>query len=389
MTSETPPVRVEVRIEKLVAGGDGLARVDGLPVFVPRSAPGDRLLVDLVERHRDYARAEIVELLEPGPGRREPPCPHFDRCGGCDLQHLEDRLQVDLKVAAVRETLERLGRVEWPAEVEVVAGDAWGYRLRSAVRTRPTEGGFEVGYFERLSHRLVPVDCCPVLVPELERVLSRLPAALAGEAPARLDLAVGEDGSLTTAPVVEGLGHGEVSRRVGEHLYAYDARCFFQGHAGLLAALVDRVVGDERGEQAVDLYAGVGLFTLPLAGRYGQVVAVEGDRVAARYARINGRRNRLGNIEVVAASVDAWVEQLPADVDRLVVDPPRSGMTRRLRRAIAERRPRRLTYVSCHPAALARDLRELRHHYRLLGLTLLDLFPQTGHMEVVAQLAAP
>ena len=379
---------IEVRVEKLVAGGDGFARHSGRPVFIPRVAPGDRLRVKITERKRDYLRGEVSELLEPGPGRREPPCQHFEKCGGCDLQHLEDDLQVELKVEAVRETLRRLARIELPEDLDVRAADPWAYRLRTRVRYEVDEsGGPRIGYFVRLSHLLVPIEHCPVLVPELERAVLGVGGSLPAEgAPERLDIASGDDGKITFAPFVEGLAHGEVSRKMGEFEYAFDARCFFQGHAGLLEQLVDSVVGDATGSEAWDLYAGVGLFSLPLASRYQSVQAVEGDTVAARYARINGRRNRVRNLEVSGGAVDSRIGEMPAGVDRVIVDPPRSGLSAATLATLLERRPKRLTYVSCHAAALARDLRLMRETYHLADATLFDLFPQTGHMEVVVQL---
>lgn len=381
---------VEVVVEKLVAGGDGLARVDGLPLFIARSAPGDRLRVRVWQRKSGYGRAEIVEVLEPGPDRREPPCPVFDRCGGCDLQQLEDAAQVRHKVAATRETLERLGGVEWPAEVRVVSGAAWGYRLRARLHTAAGEAGVEVGYRERSSHRLVPIDGCPVLVTPLDELVGDLPAVLASAdpLPERLDLAAGDERQVTLSPPVAGLPRGEVSLRLGGYDYDFDARCFFQAHAELTAQLAEEVVGEWSGETACDLYAGVGLFALPLAARYTRVTAVEGDTVAARYQRRNVRRNGVRNLEVENRAVESWVNELPPGIDRVVVDPPRAGLGVSVLGALIGRPPRRLTYVSCHPAALARDLRTLARKYTLERLTLLDLFPQTGHIEVVAQLAA-
>ena len=441
---------IEVTVDRLIAGGDGFARHEGIPIFIARSAPGDRLRVRLVERRPDYGRAEIVEILAPGPGRREPPCPYFARCGGCDLQHLDDAVQTRAKAAAVVETLVRLGGVELPAEPEVVTASPFGYRLRAQLHVRPVAAGavvagpaplglsdpvrsrssvaagiagpdpsgsarssvaagiaapeapqpapagaqVQTGYYARGSHDLVPIDHCPILVPELEAVLPALPALLAAPgAPRRLDLAAG-DGAVTAAPVVAGLPHGEVSLTVagppgvGELTYSYDARCFFQAHRELVGELLTRAVGPWKGEEAYDLYAGVGLFSVPLARRYGRVVAVEGDRVAARYARTNARRNRVANLEVVAQVVESWIGRLPEGAARVVVDPPRGGLSRRVRTALFHARPQRLTYVSCHPATLARDLKGLHPGYRLESLVLLDLFPQSGHMEAVAQLAA-
>ncbi len=377
---------IEVTVEKLVMGGDGLARYEGIPIFVPRAVPGDRLRIRLTQRRPDYARAEIVEVLEAGPGRRQPPCEYFERCGGCDLQQIEDDLQPRLKAAAVVETLRRLGRLELPPP-EVVAGEAWAYRLRAQLHAAAGAAGRpEVGYFARGSRTLVGVDRCPILVPELENALGDLAAGLPDEPPRRLDLAAGDAASWTMAPVVEGMPRGPVELVVGEHTLRYDARAFFQSHRGLLPRLVEAAVGSWRGDHAGDLYAGVGLFTLALAGRYRQVVAVESDPAAARYARINARRNNLEAIEILALRAETALARWPGPCDRLLVDPPRAGLSRQVRDGVLALRPERLTYVSCDPPTLARDLRQLTGAYRVESWTLLDLFPQTGHMEAVVQM---
>ncbi|MCB1008399.1 MAG: class I SAM-dependent RNA methyltransferase, partial [Acidobacteria bacterium] len=272
---------LDLRIEKLVAGGDGLGRLDGVPIFVPRTAPGDRVRVRLVERRPDYGRGEVVELLAPGAGRREPPCPHFADCGGCDLQHLEVGAQLRAKALAAAETLARIARIELPRP-DVIAGDPWRYRIRTQLHTRRSGGGWEVGYYARGSRRLVPIRECRVLVPELEEAALGLASRLGDEAPERIDLAVGDEGSVAAAPPAAGLEGGELHRTVAGFPLAYDARCFFQGHVGLLETLVERAVGSAEGELAFDLYGGVGLFALPLARRYRRVVTVEADRVAGR-----------------------------------------------------------------------------------------------------------
>ena len=378
-------VELVVRVEKIVMGGDGLARNEGMPLFIPRAAPGDLLRVRVVERRSDYGRAEIVKILEPGEGRREPPCPHFATCGGCDLQHLEDSVQLRVKALAVRETLRRLGGLE-NVRFEILAGEAWGYRLRHQLQVGDTDRGRRVGYFARASHELVPIDVCPILVPELESKLKRWPLRVREVEHRRLDVVAGDDESWGCSPVVEDVPHGELTITVGDFSYLLDAGCFFQGHRGLLPRFVDNVIGDGEGETAIDLYAGVGLFSLPLARRYGKVISVEGDRTASRYARKNAQRHGFAKLETVHQSVDSWVDALPAGIDRVVVDPPRGGLAQRVTEMLLARRPKRLTYVSCHPATLARDLKSLRKGFELVSLTLVDMFPQTGHMEVVAQL---
>lgn len=380
----------EVVIEKLVAGGEGLARIEGVPVFVARSAPGDRLRVRLTERHSDYGRATIVEILQPGPGRRPDPFPELSATGLCDLQHLDDALQVRLRAEAVQETLARLGRIELPERIEVLSGQPWGYRLRTQLHAAPdpVTGAMRVGYHARGTNDLVAVDRCALLVPELDALLAELPARLAGSPARRLDLAAGDGAEITVAPLLPGLPHGEVSMVVGGLSYAFDARCFFQVHRQLLPRLVELAVGPWEGGEAFDLYSGVGLFSLALAGRYRRVVGVEADRVAARYARNNARRNRLQRVEGVAQVAESWIAALPDRPDRVLVDPPRAGLASKVRQALAARAARRLTYVSCDAATLARDLRFLNAAYRIESIHLLDLFPQTGHMEAIVQLLA-
>jgi len=378
---------LELLVEQLVAGGEGLGRWQGIPVFVPRAAPGDRLRVRLVERRPGYGRGEIVEILAAGPGRREPRCRHFADCGGCDLQHLDDATQLRAKSAATFETLRRLSGLSLPAPSEIVAGAPFGYRLRTQLHLAADGERIAAGYHARGSRRLVPVGECPVLAPALERAVVGLAAELAPPQPTRVDLALGDGGEIAAAPPLPGLPGRELVRRVGGFDYRFDARCFFQGHAGLLERFVDRVVGGDGGELAFDLYGGVGLFALPLARRYRRVVLVEGDRVAARFARKNAQAAGLSGVDTVHRAVESWAAAgLVAGADRVVVDPPRDGLPVAVRRLLVARPARRLTYVSCHAAALARDLADLAAAYEVAALDLVDLFPQTGHMEVIVQM---
>lgn len=380
---------LELTIEKLVAGGDGLGRFEGIPIFVACAAPGDRVRVRLVERRPDYGRAEILEILEPGPGRRTAPCPHFADCGGCDLQHLDERVQLRLKVEAALETLRRIAKLELPAPTRILAGRNWGYRLRTQLHLEVRDGKILVGYHARGSKRLVPIRQCAVLEPALERFALALPSKLQSPVPARLDLALGDRGEISAAPPAPPLTGGELVRRIGGFDYRFDARTFFQGHAELLPELIALVVGEERGGVAYDLYCGVGLFSLPLAQRYERLVAVESDRMASRYAGKNLRAAELANVELVPSAVESWIGAGLADgADRVLVDPPRDGLPKIVRQLLVARPARRLTYVSCHAAALGRDLVELAAAYRVESIAFADLFPQTGHLETVVQLVS-
>ncbi len=399
--------RLELTIEKVVLGGDGLARWRDLPIFVPRAAPGDVVLARITERRPSYARAEIEGVISAGPLRREAPCPFYARCGGCQLQHIEDDAQLGLKVAAATETLRRLGGID-PAQLaschveEPVADRQWGYRLRAQVHVeQDAEGSIGVGFRRRRSHDLVQVDRCPVLAPALEARLADLPRLLdegaqAGQAPpSRLSLAtdgLDEDSPVVAAPPWGGLPGGALETEVLGRRLTYDARCFFQAHGGLLETLARSAVGAFEGETAVDLYAGVGFFTVGLADRYGSVTAVEGESVAARYARNNLRLNGLRHCRVERAAVESWVdgkagaEGLRPGLDRVLVDPPRIGLSWNVRRALLRAAPARLTYVSCDAATLARDLGELTRDFDLESITFFEIFPQTAHLETVVQL---
>ncbi|MGQ0552622.1 MAG: class I SAM-dependent RNA methyltransferase [Planctomycetota bacterium] len=375
---------VELRIERLVTGGEGLARHGGRPVFVPLTAPGDRLVARITESRKGHARGVLVTLLEAGTGRRAAPCRHFADCGGCDLQHLDEATQLALKVAATRETLRRLGGVELP-EPEIVEGAPWGYRLRAQLFV--TEG--RLAYRARGSHRLVPIENCPILDPALQACWPALARDAHAQGLRRVAITAGTDGCSATPPSAA-LPLAAVRRRVGEHEFAYDAKVFFQAHGGLLEALAERAVGGWRGQCALDLFAGVGFFSLPLARRYQRVLAVESQSEAMQFLRQNIAHNGAEQVEVLGADLEAAGQ--PEDladwsaVDRVLVDPPRSGLPPELRRALLSAGVARLSYVSCDPATLARDLRELTAVYAVESWTLLDLFPQTGHIEAVVQL---
>lgn len=380
---------IEAKVEKLVAGGDGLAFHEGMSVFIPLSAPGDRVRARLVERRKNYARAEIVEILEGGPARRTPPCRFFDRCGGCDLQHIEDEEQPRIKARAFGETLKRLAGITFENSIDLVTGSAWGYRLRTQIHWRSQEGKVTAGYHGKKSHEIIPVDACPVLVPELEALLPDLPESLSSidsqESGPVLSLCAG-DQSIAADPVLPITTGPSTEVTAGGSRFLVDGRTFFQGHRGLLDNLQNLAVGEEQGKLAADLYCGVGFFSVPLAQRYGKVLGIEESPEACRYARRNARNTTRGNLKIFRQTVESWVQDLPVDIDRVLMDPPRAGLPGKVRQALLETRPPHLTYVSCHPAALARDLKALLEVYRIDSLSLLDLFPQTSHLEAVVQL---
>lgn len=382
----------EVLIERIVPGGAGLAHADGRTLFVGLAAPGDRLRVRIDQTRGHIAFASITEIIEPSPSRVEPPCPYFGRCGGCDFQQLSYEAQLEAKVSIVRDCLRRIARIESPQDIPITASPSqWHYRARAqwqydAVRTR-------LGYFERGSHRVCDVAECPVITSPLQAELALLrKGMLEGSLPEAAEFqAVAGDEGATLAPPFGPNAAREVSRTIGDFHYRFSAEGFFQINQELLPALIDAALRGAQGERALDLYCGVGLFTLPLAQRFTHVTGVEANSAALGFARTNLSDAHFSNVVLECSKVSDWLRanrSKSAPVDLLLLDPPRAGAEEDTIRSIIILNPRRISYVSCDPATLARDLKHLiEAGYRLDSVAAFDMFPQTHHVETVAHLS--
>lgn len=389
------PDTIEIRIEKVIYGGHGLGRVEGQAVFVPFTAPGDLVRARVTERAKGFLRAEVVERLESGPGRRDAPCEYFGACGGCQLQHMTYEAQLAAKGEFVRDAIERIGRMPVPNEI-VVRGapeHEFGYRVRATAHVVQMEVGTLFGFFSGKSHRVVDIVRCPLFVPELDSAWIAARAAAESVAQARtVELAAG-DGDAAAQPPVPGVGRGPVATTVGGVKYSYGPGEFFQINRPLVEALVTAATGgmSDAGGVALELYSGVGLFTIPLSRRFAKVVAVESSREAVGFALANACVNGAANIEVVGAPVERWLRSpglAPGVVSLALLDPPRSGLGAKSVRDLVRLAPRSIVYVSCDPSTLARDLRVfVDGGYRLDAIEAIDLFPQTFHVETIATLS--
>lgn len=423
---------VELSIEKAVYRGLGLARHEGLVVLLSRAVPGERVRARIESLERGYARASVEAVLETAPARRLSPCRYVPACGGCAYQEVLYPEQLAFKSAILRESLARAG-VSWDGELRVLPSPETGWRTRASLHVKSGAGGVAIGLHEEGSHRLVDLASCLQLSDAMNRAIAGLRAGLAERpgwaaqvrgvelaesldgttlvAALEADLAAPQAASLArlaaSAPGVTGLGvslprrrggrtfvtlHGDphVSSRVGAVTLRAHVQSFFQGNRFLtpeLLAVVSRLV--PAGGPLLDLYAGVGLFALPLALRGDGFRAAEIDELAVADARVNAQAAGLepGRVERldVRAALAAWPRQ---SGERVVLDPPRAGAGPEVVRAVAERRPERIVYVSCDPPTLGRDLRVLlAAGYRLDALEALDLFPNTFHLEAVASLS--
>jgi len=400
---DEPSSRFEVVIEKLVFGGEGLGRHEGKVVFVPFTAPGDRAEVRAIERKKNFIRAEAVRILQPGPGRREPSCPHFLRCGGCQWQHMDYQLQVDTKRSILQELFYHRIPATRGLNVSMEPSPLeYGYRSRARVQLRGQGAGAHAGFYRYHSRSVEDVALCPLFRPDLNRALQEVRRThLAGEFGApdqEIDLACAEDGRWACSLALKGdppseSGAGEpLNRSIGEFEYTVAPAAFFQANDALLSRLI-AIVQElaSGGGSALDLYSGVGFFSLPLAGRYRGVVAVEEAPLAHYLCGLNIARARKENVRAVCAEVRGWMEAAgslaPPAFDLILLDPPRAGAGPEVMRQVVLWAPETVLYVSCDPQTLIRDLEPVcSGGYTIDAIVGLDMFPQTYHIETIVRL---
>jgi len=351
-----------VKPEKLVAGGESLSRVDGVPVFAPNLYPGDVAVVRLSEVKKGFARGAVVRLIEASGDRRAEPCPIADECGGCDWTSLRLDRQLVAKREILTESLRRIGRFDPAALPEIaVHASPLNYRLRSRLH----RDGDAVGFYAIGSHRVVPLarECEVVGVETAHRPMP-------GETWEVGEQLIADD--------------EELMIRVDEFTYRLSTGAFFQVNRHLLGTMLRLVSAHasksaER-ETAIDLYAGVGFFTLPLARLFTRVISVEGSPVSHRYAKLNVP----DNVTLVHAPVESYVRRMP-EADVIFLDPPRAGARQEVVEEVGRKARRIICYLSCDPVTFARDAQRLSASgWRLTSLDLLDLFPNTHHVETLS-----
>jgi 23S rRNA (uracil1939-C5)-methyltransferase len=444
-------------IEKLIYGGDGLARTpagaDGrsMAVFVPFVLPGEKVEADIRQEKSGFARGEVTQLVEASPDRVEARCRYFQQCGGCHYQHISYERQLEFKAEILRETLQRISKIELKSEIRLHASPPWHYRNRTRLQVR-TEAEFALGFFQFGSHRFLPVRECPIGSPLLNRVMARLLAlgglncpaeveeielfadaaderllawAFCGHDADKKDLLHWAEALEREAPEISGVtffssrrrssdgrssdgrssqqrieeddapmdakalahsGAKALRYRTKDHEYQVSAGAFFQVNRHLIDELVSVVTGNASGDVALDLYAGVGLFSAVLARNFHHIFGVE----ASQTSHGDFVQNVPANVKGVGARTEDYLRSRPVrkSPDLVVLDPPRTGAGKVVVRSLVELGAPRVRYVSCDPATLARDIAPLlASGYHIEEAHLFDLFPGTFHIESVMLLA--
>ena len=441
---------MKLRIEKAVYGGAGLGHfssddpsvavaLQGKTVFVPHTLPGEVVECEIVEDKRSFANARLTKMLEPAAERIAPGCAYFPRCGGCQYQHTTYETQLAIKRDILAETLSRAGMNIEASAIDTLHGEPWQYRNR--VRLHIRFGDFALCYRETLSHRDVVVDHCPIAAPLLQQAIEAFPeaalscgidAGIFDEAEfftndvedtllVSLWTTRGSDATRALPTLCEALqeqlpmlsggvlfqsesqkgqgrrqaswGNPELTYSVGQDRYRVNAASFFQINRFLVPQLVQRATAGRKGQIAWDLFAGAGLFSVSLAQQYDSVTAVEQAASSVRDLRHNlqGRHHR-----IIASSTLDYLKSQAGNLkgetatkgpDLVVVDPPRAGLGKDVTVLLSQIGPAVITYISCDPTTLARDVQQLLHSgYQLRNTTLVDLFPQTYHLETIAEL---
>ena len=425
---------MEVRIEKLVYGGDGLAHHDGHTVFVPLVLPGELVQIESSARKKKFIRGRLERVVEPSAERVPGPCPHYGRCGGCQYQHMPYEAQLRYKSEILRETLGRIGRIQWTGAIETQASPPFGYRNRAQWKLRPNQDGAAgsagIGYFEMGSTKLCAVTECTILSPRLADTLSRLRQMVSqgkvlggideieafadsGDEKILLNLSAerlaDSPESMAAAlrdslPNLESIliqdrradkfhlaGPGYLSYAVGGAKFRVGHLSFFQVNRFLIEPLVDAVIGNTRGRLALDLFAGVGLFTVALAKQFERVIGVESNLAAAKDLEDNLKKSGGASPSSRNITAEGFLSRWNETPDLVVIDPPRAGVETESLARLKKLAPARIHYVSCDPATLSRDLAQLAgtndaNAYDIESINLFDIFPQTYHMEVLVRL---
>jgi len=429
---------MQLKIEKLIYGGDGLARLPAdesgpdKTVFVPFSIDGEEVEAEIIEQKRGFVRARLGRILDASPDRIEPRCPYFSQCGGCHYQHVRYTHQLEAKTAILLETLKRTAKIELPCKLEIHPSPEWNYRNRTRLKVQ-TPPEFALGYYKFRSHELLPIEQCPISSPLINCAIAEIWAAgrdgnipteirevelFADHADSRLLVEVycqpgvarasGQQTAEMLAHIMPQVAGVSVFEQLptnqmvepkylassGETAIVYETKlaryrvsagAFFQVNRFLIDELVGIVTDGATGKLALDLYAGVGLFSTVLAKSFAQVIAVE----ASQTSHADLRHNAPQEVKAVLATTEQYLGKVSGlRPDLVVVDPPRGGLGENVVRGLAKLDAPGVTYVSCDPSTLARDLRMLIGlGYRVMGAHLIDLFSQTYHIESVFHLA--
>jgi len=345
----------ELKIEDVAFGGKGVARDEGKAVFVPFTIEGERITAEIVREKKQFAEGELIDLLEPSPKRVAPECPYFGRCGGCSYQHIEYAHQLEIKSKQVEQAMRRIGRMaEPPMQPMVPSPLPYGYRNRITVHAQDNV----VGFYRRDVHELMDIEQCPIAAREVNDALAQLRSRQVRD------------------------GHYTLRAHSGPRVFAQTNDAV----AEALAARIAEILGTEANKLLIDAFCGAGFFLKRLAPKFERVVGIDWDRFAIEAAQKDAAANESYISGDVTTELRWLLEKSDLAETALIVDPPATGLSPEMRRAILDSPPRTMLYVSCNPPTLGRDIADLQQRFEVISITPFDMFPQTAEIEAVAEL---
>lgn len=379
---------MRIRIEKLVYGGAGMARTDEGVIFVEKVLPGELVEVEIVDKKKDYANARLVEVLEAAPERRPPVCPNFETVGCCDWNHITYERQLEIKESIIRESLSRLGRIDWERPIERVTGPEREYRMRATFRVENQR----LGFVEEKTNRVVPLTECAAMMPALNQFVRDATQALTRpelNGTETVRAIVSPESGEVAATFHRGRERASWTKRlpvtqVMGMEYRLRPDSFFQPNRFLLEPILSEVLRASGNSKLVlDLFCGSAFFSLPLARTASKVIGV--DRRSAANAKWNARHNQIENVEFVKSSAWAFLMKRRIRPDTVVLNPPRTGAGKNIVKKVASLEPSKIVYVSCNPTTFATETRLLLDNsYQLSSFKFIDQFPNTHHIETIA-----
>lgn len=417
-------------IESLAFGGKGILRHKGKVIFIPYTAPHDRLTCRITQQHKSFSEAKIAAIESPSPQRIEPPCPYFGMCGGCQLQHIDYKGQLEYKQKSVSDALQRIGKLDLQVEPVVPAEMRWAYRRHIALTVKPENGRFRIGYIADDHATFLPVTQCPIfldpphplfqqvqaLAHDLEAAahnsgklmifkqnerfflhwhFKKLPSnALRIMEKALADFPEWSGCCLSTPEGRHHLGHPDLELTIDGLSIQFSPRAFLQNHPEQSMNIYKMVQSEAikaKAQKTLDLYCGIGILSLLLARQGIAVTGVEQNGEAIKTAQENCARNQIACASFVKGDVKETAQILLKSLqpDFIIANPPREGMDPKAVEALLAHPAEKMAYISCMPSTLARDLKLLCRKYRMERCQPFDMFPQTGHVETVAILSLP
>lgn len=413
---------MECYVDSISHAGEGVARIDGKATFIPFSIPGETVAIKINEEKKSYQRAELENIIKPSPDRTEPPCPYYYKCGGCSYQHVDYARQLNLKRQVVEETLKRIGGIDIEVNPTIGMETPWRYRNKVEWHTGNESGKPALGYYINNSHILLNVDDCLLISREMQdyscylkqhwqelRIPEECEIILRQSSSGQLMIIFNGAGSseINFAQMLNGYeatsvysidqdvtrlhyGDTRLEEKLGAITFEISPQAFFQVNNiqnEKMLAIIKDYAQLRRSDTVLDAYCGTGSIALSIARSVNKVVGVESFKASVKDAKRNAYTNQITNCRFIKGNCEDIIPKLEEDFDVVILDPPRSGCKKELLRAVINKSPRTIIYVSCDPSTLARDLALFKNTtYVAKQVQPIDMFPWTHHVEVVTLL---